>query len=200
MFCGDETGAYIAQFGSSQSRFGWGGADSPIYCPPSYLSPAGKTGDLALHSPADKTGTTKVYSDASNGSTATDLNVWESYVASALATTACDIAQHPFLCTTTGFESTSQKAGMTEIAFEKLGAPSLFLGHEAALAAFSHGRTTALVVDGGAGGLKVTPVVDGITLQRASRRSLRGGDFIDGRLVDMIEEKGLCGAGKSVGT
>lgn len=66
----------------------------------------------------------------------------------------------------------------TEIMMEKLECPALFIAPQPMLASFSHGRQTALVVDVGAGGCRVTPIVDGLVLQLAQRRSGRGGDWL----------------------
>lgn len=66
----------------------------------------------------------------------------------------------------------------TEMFMESLEASSLFLAPSPMLAAFSVGRQTALVVDIGAGGTRVTPVVDGLVLQHAQRRNGRGGDWL----------------------
>ena len=63
----------------------------------------------------------------------------------------------------------------TELLLEELDASSLFLAPAPMLAAFSMGRQTALVVDIGAGGTRISPVVDGLLLEQAQRRSGRGG-------------------------
>lgn len=66
----------------------------------------------------------------------------------------------------------------TEMMFEGLQADSCFIAPTPMLAAFSHGRQTCLVVDVGASGCKVTPVVDGLLLKAAQRRNGRGGDWL----------------------
>ena len=67
---------------------------------------------------------------------------------------------------------------MTELLVEKLDCPAMFIAPAPMLAAFSHGRQTALVVDLGAGGCRVTPVVDGFLLKQSQRRNGRGGDWM----------------------
>lgn len=66
----------------------------------------------------------------------------------------------------------------TETLMESMEASSLFLAPSPMLAAFSLGRQTALVVDVGAGGCRVTPVVDGLLLRHSQRRNGRGGDWL----------------------
>lgn len=67
---------------------------------------------------------------------------------------------------------------ITELMMETMNCRALFIAPTAMLAAFSLGRQTALVVDVGAGGCKVTPVVDGLLLKQSQRRSGRGGDWL----------------------
>jgi actin-related protein len=65
-----------------------------------------------------------------------------------------------------------------ELFMESLQATSMFLAPAPMLASFSMGRQTALIVDVGAGGCRVTPVVDGLVLQQSQRRNGRGGDWL----------------------
>lgn len=71
-----------------------------------------------------------------------------------------------------------QYSQYTELLMESLEATSIFLAPASMLAAFSMGRQTALVVDVGAGGCRVTPIVDGLVLQQSQRRNGRGGDWL----------------------
>lgn len=66
----------------------------------------------------------------------------------------------------------------TELLIESIGASSMFLAPSPMLAAFSLGRQTALMVDIGASGSCVTPVVDGLVLKHSQRRNGRGGDWL----------------------
>eukprot|EP00537_Pseudo-nitzschia_pungens_P018027 CAMPEP_0172400860 /NCGR_PEP_ID=MMETSP1061-20121228/47779_1 /TAXON_ID=37318 /ORGANISM="Pseudo-nitzschia pungens, Strain cf. pungens" /LENGTH=588 /DNA_ID=CAMNT_0013134287 /DNA_START=109 /DNA_END=1875 /DNA_ORIENTATION=+ len=78
----------------------------------------------------------------------------------------------------------------TELLMESLDATSAFLAPAPMLAAFSMGRQTALVVDIGAGGCRVTPVVDGLILKQSQRRNGRGGDWLgDVTWRALLEEK-----------
>ncbi|KAI2509834.1 actin [Fragilaria crotonensis] len=78
----------------------------------------------------------------------------------------------------------------TELMFESLQADSCFIAPSPMLAAFSHGRQTCLVVDLGASGCRVTPVVDGLLLKQAQRRNGRGGDWLSNvTWKAMLEDK-----------
>ena len=110
---------------------------------------------------------------------------------------------HPILAITPGFTEyegygpsycaalkRQQYIKYTELMMETMEAKSLFLAPSPMLAAFSLGRKTALVVDLGAGGCRVTPVVDGHILKHSQRRNGRGGDWM-GNITwkAMLEEK-----------
>jgi len=71
-----------------------------------------------------------------------------------------------------------QKSTMLEILYESLSAPATFIAPAPMLASFGNGRQTSLVVDVGAGGTRVTPIVDGLILNQAQRRNGRGGDWL----------------------
>ena len=98
---------------------------------------------------------------------------------------------HPILAITPGFThyhgygtkycetvKRQQFIRYTEMMMESMEASAMYLAPSPMLAAFSLGRQTALVVDVGAGGCRVTPIVDGIVLQNAQRRNGRGGDWL----------------------
>ena len=71
-----------------------------------------------------------------------------------------------------------QRATMIEIMYESFQAPATFIAPSPMLAAFGNGRQTALVVDIGANGTRVTPIVEGMVLQQAQRRNGRGGEYL----------------------
>jgi actin-related protein len=83
-----------------------------------------------------------------------------------------------------------QRTKLLEIMFESLDASSIFVAPSPMLQAFSHGRQTCMVVDVGAGGCRVTPVIDGLLLKNAQRRNGRGGDWLGNiQWKALLEEK-----------
>ena len=72
----------------------------------------------------------------------------------------------------------SQYAKMLEVMFEALDAPAAYIAPSPILSAFAHARQTALVVDIGHSGTKVTPVRDGFALRYGSVSSGRGGRWL----------------------
>jgi actin-related protein len=85
-----------------------------------------------------------------------------------------------------------QRSEMIELLFEKFGAPAVFIAPSPMLAAFGHGKQTGLVVDVGGGGTRVTPVVDGLVLRSAQRRSGRGGEWLGSVHARALTD--FCGA------
>ncbi|CAB9513851.1 Actin (Fragment) [Seminavis robusta] len=99
---------------------------------------------------------------------------------------------HPILAVTPGMTYRTGQVGeqyaaavqreqhtkLVEFLMETVDAPACFLAPTPMLSAFCFGRQTALVVDVGAGGCRVTPVVDGLLLKHAQRRNGRGGDWL----------------------
>jgi actin-like protein 6A len=111
---------------------------------------------------------------------------------------------HPILAITPGFTQfegygpnycatvkRQQNVKYTELLMESMEASSLFLAPAPMLAAFSMGRQTALVVDVGAGGCRVTPVVDGLVLQHSQRRNGRGGDWLGHMTWKALLQQGI---------
>jgi len=79
-----------------------------------------------------------------------------------------------------------QYVQIIETCFEKVGAPGLYFGSGAILSAFSAGRVNSLVIDIGAAGTKITPIVEGYQLQKSSIYTSRGGNLLDEILLSDI--------------
>jgi actin-related protein len=101
------------------------------------------------------------------------------------------VCVHPILAITPGYThcdgygqeyiaamKREQYTKYTELLIESIGASSMFLAPSPMLAAFSLGRQTAVIVDIGASGSCVTPIVDGLVLKHSQRRNGRGGDWL----------------------
>ena len=86
-----------------------------------------------------------------------------------------------------------QRSKILEILFESLSAPAAFIAPSPMLSSFAFGRQTSLIVDIGARGTRVTPIVDGLLLENAQRRSGRGGEWLNAiqhhALNDYIKNK-----------
>ena len=87
----------------------------------------------------------------------------------AVDSTGCDLSTK---------DREGQYAKMLEVMFEALDAPAAYIAPSSILSAFAHARQTALVVDIGHSGTKVTPVRDGFALRYGSVSSGRGGKWL----------------------
>ena len=75
---------------------------------------------------------------------------------------------------------------LTEFLFEKFETPNIFLCKDSVLAAFSCGRSTAVVLDSGATSTRITPVHDGYALQRSLLKAQIGGNTITEKLLEWL--------------
>jgi actin-related protein len=262
MYCGDETGSFIGDVGSSTARFGYGGDNAPSYVVPSMIMATeqenGKIlrstvptscynykanydyrvpmrrAQLKEHDPDDamdvvlNSPMTDPISYLQQGDSIADWDAYEQLWLHALdsllvyntykyatsrgkgggpstssgglhsatvrsGTSGDHRCVHPFLVVSPGMtpvvgdehpgsasrQSQKEMLQLTEIMIETLHAPALFIAPTPMLAAFAHGRQSALVVDVGAGGTRVTPVIDGLLLRQAQRRTGRGTDWLN---------------------
>jgi len=85
---------------------------------------------------------------------------------------------HPILSSIDPHHGEKHHAEILEVLFESLNAPAAYLAPSATLSAFAFGRQSALVVDVGHSSTRVTPVMDGYTLQFGSVISNRGGAWL----------------------
>lgn len=80
---------------------------------------------------------------------------------------------------------------MAELMFEKYNVPAFFLSKDVVLSCFACGRTSGLVVDAGASGTLVVPVVDGWADIKGLNRSVVGGRFMDAYLLQILRRQGI---------
>lgn len=233
MYCGDETGSFVGEIGTRQSRFGYGGQDSPSLVTPSFVTADGRCVPQCCYSARDNLQTplrcnTESSIDPANylaqGDCVENWDAWEAMwqysfdvlrtkdtfkhrsssfsqrqqsdakpasttIGTTPSTTNDSKVTHPILVVSPGYTHTigsnadrkreqRQLVELTERMMEKLDCGALFVAPTPMLAAFSHGRQTCTVVDIGASGSRVTPVVDGLLLYNSQRRNGRGGDWL----------------------
>jgi len=102
-----------------------------------------------------------------------------------------DPREYPILFAENDFRSPRDQAALLQHCFESLQAPAMWIADSAVLSAFSSGRPTALVVDFGASGTRITPVVDGYALRSARVRTSRGGDQLDALVAAALAAAGV---------
>jgi len=84
---------------------------------------------------------------------------------------------------------------LCERIFEKFKAPSMFLSKDAVLACYACGKTSGLVVDIGASGTVVTPVLDGWAEVNALNRTPVGGRYMDAHVMSLLRASRAGGEG-----
>ena len=199
MYCGDETGALIGDFGSHSIKLGFGGEDVPkVEMPSAVAASIAAANESAGEAKAYACGTVALHADPRNREILRPmarglmdlkkLDVVERLWSFGLRTLLhSDPKEHPILVCDPSFSPLECREKLFEIMYEKMSVPACFLAPHAMLSAFSVGRPTALVVDVGASGSTVVPVKDGYLLRKCMRRSLIGGDIVTAHLLRAIE-------------
>ena len=89
-----------------------------------------------------------------------------------------DSQEHPVMVSEVVWNTRRHREKLAELLFEKFRVPAIYLCKDAVLTAFASGRSSALVVNAGAGGTSAVPVYDGFVINNGMRRSTLGGDFL----------------------
>ena len=80
---------------------------------------------------------------------------------------------------------------MTELMFETFNAPAVFISKDCVLECYACGRTTGLVVDIGANGTVLSPVLDGYVDARGLNKSIIGGRYMDSYVLSLIKKQAM---------
>lgn len=88
-----------------------------------------------------------------------------------LGTPDTTIDKHPILMIERPYNPPATRQMMTELLFEELQVPAMFLGKDAVMACYGSGRTSATVIDIGYSGTTVTPVFEGYVENKGIRRN-----------------------------
>ena len=102
---------------------------------------------------------------------------------------SCNPADHPLLLAEPSHNTAAAREKMTEIAFEKIGVPAMFISKNAVLTAFASGRGTALVLDVGGGVTSATAVHDGYVLSRSVHRHALAGDMVGELVLKSVQSR-----------
>lgn len=83
------------------------------------------------------------------------------------------------------------KCKAMEMVFEDMSVPVFSLVKSPLCAAFQSARTSVIVIDVGASGASVTPIIDGAIIHKALMRSRLGGDFLAAEILHYLESKNI---------
>jgi actin-like protein 6A len=95
----------------------------------------------------------------------------------------------PLIFTEPALHNKDARLKLTEFMFEKFQIPAIFIAKSPVLAAFSCGRSTAVVLDSGHKSTIATPVHDGYALQKCIIKHDIAGSFLTHELATVIEKK-----------
>ncbi|KAJ1441063.1 actin family [Ochromonadaceae sp. CCMP2298] len=180
---GDDVGAIVADIGSYSTRVGYAGDDTPRTYMPTAVGVLESEGSVPLFDLSYRPDL-HIESPVRDG-LVVDWDMFEKLWEHSLGKfysrggLAGDVDSPPVLMAEKPYTSMASRHRMCELMFEKHRPPALFLSKDAALAAYATGKTGGLVVDVGASGTLVTPVVDGWVEARGMARSIVGGRLVD---------------------
>ncbi|CAG8612262.1 7118_t:CDS:2, partial [Diversispora eburnea] len=98
-----------------------------------------------------------------------------------------DPKEHPLFVTEAAWNTREIREKLTEIAFEKYQTLAFYIAKNPVLSAFAAGRPTAIVLDCGASSTSCVPVVDGYVLKKGIHKQPIAGDFLSEYLLQQIQ-------------
>lgn len=184
MLCGDEIQAAVIDIGSCLSKFGTAGQDLPRHIFKSAIgisdnSQKNLVGDICLRHVASNIEIITPFKE-SRQNLYSHIESLMSY--GLIHSMNIDLKEYPLMFAEGAIgETTAEKCKILDLSFEKFGSPAVYFASNASLSSFSSGRSTSLVVDIGASGTTISPVIDGYVMKRATVKSSRkaGGDYLD---------------------
>lgn len=184
MYCGDDVEAVVGDVGSSLSKFGLAGEDTPQLVMPSVVGRAPAKGDA---SPRCLLGdlTPRTDLEVAKPIEACAVANWdalEKLWSHAFERLYVDPSGHPVITSAAScfandaLHNAASRDGekYLEMMFETFKVPAFYMAKDAVLDAFAFGRSLALVAEIGAGASRVVPVYDGYALERPAQYSSVG--------------------------
>lgn len=204
MYCGDDVEAVVGDVGTSSSKFGLAGEDTPTLVVPSAVGrqfpqqPSPDTPDaqqprFVLGDDLAHVRNADVLRPMTAGAV-TDWDALEQLWSHAFARLRVAPAEHAVITTSASCFANDalQDAAARdaekylELMFETFRVPAFYLAKDAVLDAFAFGRSSALIAEIGAGSIRVVPVFDGYHLQQPAQFSPVGCDQLNDHLAHVV--------------
>ncbi|MBW0509451.1 hypothetical protein O181_049166 [Austropuccinia psidii MF-1] len=99
------------------------------------------------------------------------------------------LTEHPLLVTEASWNSKENRERMIELAFEEFDTPAYYSVDRSVMSAFASGKGSALVVDIGDELTTVTPICDGFVLRKGIQKSPVAGNLISSMLLSSTEAR-----------
>ncbi|KAK4531272.1 hypothetical protein CCYA_CCYA07G2129 [Cyanidiococcus yangmingshanensis] len=119
---------------------------------------------------------------------------WDSLFSERLGTRA---ESQPVLFVDSGESTKPARELLTQVAFEGLGVPAMYLAAPAVLSLYAMNRTTGLSIDMGHTGIRIAPVYEGFQFSYASTALPLGGQDMEAQLRALVIETHIGDAGTS---
>ena len=182
----DEVSSIIIDLGNRYLRMGYSGDDRPSLVVPSAVGITQQGtllfGDLDLYHPRDGMEIREVSVE--------DIERLAALLAYGMRLLGAEWKDHPVLFVDDPLWKAGTREQLSDLLFNKFHIPALYFGRSPVLAAFSHGRHSALVVDMGASGIRVAPVHDGLLDKNGCvNETFIGGVSLTAQTRMMLEEE-----------
>jgi actin-like protein 6A len=100
-----------------------------------------------------------------------------------------NVTEHPVMIAEPSYNSKLNREKMATLLFETFNCPAMYLAKSPVLTAYANAKYTALVVEIGASGTCVTPVVDGYALTKGIVRNFYAGDALSNNIQTNLEKQ-----------
>ncbi|THV03307.1 actin-related protein Arp4p [Dendrothele bispora CBS 962.96] len=185
---GDEVSALVLDIGTSSTRAGYAGDDTPkAIIPTSYGVVPSPDTDAQMGDTNQTAERRQVYLGHSGPSLwranmeihnpivdglIQDFNPIPALIRHAFEDTMrCSPSEHPVLVTEPAWNTPANRERMAEIMFEEFQVPAFYIANTGVLNTFAAGKGSALVIDIGQSMASVVPVVDGFVLRKGLAQS-----------------------------
>jgi actin-related protein len=147
-FVGEEVSALVMDFGSSLSKIGYAGEDTPKYVFPSHVgalpNSAPLIGDTKLYKPARGLEIESAFENGLISNWDRFEQLWEYAYKTALNVQS---KEHPVVFADPSWDTKQNREKLCELAFEKFDIPGFYLGRSAVLSAYFQSYIDLLPVD-----------------------------------------------------
>lgn len=195
VYGGDEVNAIVLDTGSSWTRIGWAGDESPKYTIsthyaashfPEEIDSGTEThryyGDEAVHFARPNIDIQNPFSDG----IITDWNAVQGLWQYAFNLDRASPSDSPVIFTDKAWNTVENRKKTLELALELFQIPATYIARAPVCSLFSTGRGSGLVVDAGAQTISVTPIVDGLVLLKPSLKSRMAGNYLNGKIKEYL--------------